>query len=125
MKNLRNLLKNPSIVLSFIGGAFVISTGVLTCLNTDIKKQNIELYTKYVGVIKDYIDLSDSYRLLKTEKMMDSINLSIDYATSIFSSREEYSELKHKNDSLIERCLKNSKKIDSLLKELNTKKSLN
>jgi hypothetical protein len=111
MKNLRNLLKNPSIVLSFIGGAFVISIGVLTCLNTDIKKQNIELYTKYVGVIKDYIDLSDSYRLLKTEKMIDSINLSIDYSTSIFSSREEYSELKHKNDSLMKRCLKNSQNL--------------
>lgn len=104
MFKLKEILKKPAMILGITAGVFSVSAGVLTCLNTGLKKQNMELYRNYIGAVKDYLELSKDYQSLNTQKKMDSLKISIDYAKSLFSSMEDYAKLKEKNDSLIERC---------------------
>lgn len=117
MVNLKDILKKPAMFLGITAGILAVSSGILTCLNTGLKKQNMEIYRNYMGVVKDYLNLSNDYRYLNTQKKMDSLKISIDYARSIFSYMEDYSDLKDKNDSLIERCSFLSEKSFKLMQE--------
>lgn len=117
MFRLSERLKKPAIILGIAAGILSVGTGVLTCLNTGLKKQNIELYRNYIVAVKDYLELSKDYQSLNSEKKMDSLKISIDYAQSLFSSMEDYAKLKQKNDSLLERCFFLSQQSFKLIQE--------
>jgi hypothetical protein len=95
MKNLRETLKKPAIVLSLIG-ALGIGVGILSPTTIGLKKQNDYLFNKYIETGKLYTNLVVKHINLRE----DTLKTSIKHSLELISLIRDKLELAYRFDSL-------------------------